>query len=277
MDQPRWMLGEPEVEQAYFQLLAAEVDGDLAQQLLATAFKNAGADRVALRDAIAAEIHRCARVDSTLGVDAARQKRVALVGPPGAGKTASLAKIAIRYGIAERRSIALIAYDSIRLAAAEELRWYASILGVAFHAVETNLALAQAIEEHRGKDLILIDTPGFTARDLAAGSEEADYLARRDDIQKHLVLPVSMRASDMARTSAAFDVFRASRLIFTRLDESDVYGPMLCESARSGRPISFFGTGQRVPEDLDAANQQVFVERLLPAAPEQARRTLSVA
>jgi flagellar biosynthesis protein FlhF len=86
-----------------------------------------------------------------------------------------------------------------------------------------------------------------------------------------------MRASDMARTSAAFDVFRASRLIFTRLDESDVYGPMLCESARSGRPISFFGTGQRVPEDLDAANQQVFVERLLPAAPEQARRTLSVA
>lgn len=277
MDQPRWMVGEPELERAYFHMLDAEVDRDLAVHLLASARKTAGGEGSDCRDAIAAEIRRCARVDPVLGVESVSQKLVALVGPPGAGKTAAIAKLAIRYGISERRPIALIAYDGERLAASEELRWYASVLGVAFHAVDTNLALSQAIEQHCGKHLVLIDTPGFTARDLANGNEQAEYLARREDIQTHLTLPVSMRSGDLARVSGAFDVFNPSRLIFTRLDETEVYGPILSESARSGRPISFFSAGQRVPEDLQPASGEFLVERLLPTASECGRKALSAA
>ncbi len=277
MEQPRWMLGDSELEAAYFHLIEAEVDRDLALQLLSTARQAAGPGGADLRETLAGEIRRSLRVDTALGADSCPQKLVALVGPPGAGKTATLAKLAVRFGLAERRPMALISYDSLRLAASEELRWYASILGVSFQSVETTMALAQSIEEHRGKELILIDTPGFTARDLADGCEEGEYLARRDDIQKHLVLPVSMRSSDLARASAAFDLFRPSRLIFTRLDETEVYGPVLCESVRSGRPLSFFAAGQRVPDDLEPAGCDLIVERLLPAAPASARKALSAA
>jgi flagellar biosynthesis protein FlhF len=263
MDQPRWMLDEPELQAAYFHLLEAEVDRDLAVQLVAAARKALSEDEAQVQDVIAEAILRHARIDSSLGAEGTKNKIVALVGPPGAGKTAVAAKLAFRYGLAEGRRVALISYDSQRLAASEELRWYASVFGVPFQAAETNLALSQGIEEHAGKDLILIDTPGFIARDLAAGCEQADYLARREDIQKHLVLPVSMRSSDLARTHRAFDIFCPTRLLFTRLDESDVYGPILCESARSGRPLSFFGTGQRVPEDIEPAGRELLLGRLL--------------
>ena len=277
MEQPRWMLGEPELQRAFAHLLGAEVDRDLATQLLASARRNATAQGSDLRTAIEDEICRCVRVDPDAGSRIKTQTAVALVGPPGAGKTTTLAKLAIRYGIAARRPLTLISYDAQRLGAAEQLRWYASILGVAFQSVDTNLALSQAIEERRGKGLVLIDTPGFTVRDLAAGCEQAQYLSRREDVETHLVLPLSMRSGDLARAAEAFDVFRPARLIFTRLDETETYGPMLTESERCGLPVSFFGTGQNVPEDLEPANKEILVERLMPPVAERARKVLSAA
>ena len=86
------------------------------------------------------------------------------MGPPGAGKTTTLVKLAVHYGLTSRRPVALLSTDTYRVAAAEQLRSYAAILGVAFQVVETVGALAQSLEEHRAKDLILIDTPGSRCR-----------------------------------------------------------------------------------------------------------------
>ena len=110
---------------------------------------------------------------------------------------------------------------------------------------------------------MLIDTPGFAFRDLAGGCELASFLAERTDIQKHLVLSGSMRCTDMNRMSAAYDIFRPSHLIFTRMDETETLGPVLNEAIGSGRPLSFFGTGQQVPEDLEAVNHTDLLNRLL--------------
>jgi flagellar biosynthesis protein FlhF len=303
--QPNWITCNPEVEEVYAELIQAEVDPELAHQLLAAVYKKLSPpaspdapelavpsrrgfrvalsrrqlsmDPAALRAALTVEIQDSFRVDPAVGITGAGPRIVALVGPPGAGKTATIAKLAVKYGLTTKKPSLLISLDTLRVAASEQLRWYASILGINFQIVETNRALAQTLEEHKGKDLIFIDTPGFTATDLEGGCEAAEFLAGRDDIQKHLVLPASMRSSDLARTSSAYDIFRPSHLIFSRMDETSTFGPLLCEAVSSGRPISFLTTGQRVPEDLEPADKTSLSSRLLPASGKPAVSALAAA
>jgi flagellar biosynthesis protein FlhF len=266
-------------------MLAAEVDRELALHLLAaaetylrprtdpgasdtnvrfgmevkTARRDAPLDPARLRAAVVGGFCSEFRADPSIA------RVTALVGPPGVGKTATIAKLAVRYGLSCSKPAMLISFDTIRVAACEQLRSYASILGIGFQAVDTNRALAQALEEHRSKDLILIDTPGFAFRDLEGAGDTAEFLARRTDIQKQLVLPATMRSSDLARYAQAYAPFAPSHLIFTRLDEAQFLGPLLSETVRSGMLLSFLGTGQKVPEDLDLADAGTLVNRLLPA------------
>jgi flagellar biosynthesis protein FlhF len=303
--QSHWIAGDPGMEEIGAELLQAEMDPDLAQQLVDAVQKRLGTaadsahpepapaqrqglqvelsrhhsarNEAAIRTALAAEIQSSLRVDTELGIPGDGPRVVALVGPPGAGKTATIAKLAVKYGLSTKKPSLLISFEPFRVAASEQLRWYASVLGIAFLVVETSRALALTLKEHRDKELILIDTPGFTAGDLDGSCEAAEFLAGRNDIQKHLVLPASMRLIDLSRISSAYDVFRPSRLIFTRLDETGTYGPLLSEAVSSGRPISFLTTGQRAPEDLEPADKTSLTNRLLPSSWKLAPRALTAA
>src|SRR5262249_32812670 len=156
----------------------------------------------------------------------------ALVGPPGCGKTTTLVKLAVNYGLTSRRPVLLLSMDTYRVAAAEQLRCYAQILGVAFQVLETITALAQAIEENRGKEIIFIDTPGSGLGDMDNASALARFLSTRPDIDAHLVLPSSMKPADLSRMVDSYEIFRPQHLLFTKLDETGSFGPILNEAAR---------------------------------------------
>ena len=194
----------------------------------------------------------------------------ALVGPPGAGKTSTLVKLAIQRGLAAQRPVRLLSVDHYRIAAAEQLRTYATILSVPFSLAETTAALAQAIGAAPPEALILIDTPGYTAPSIEeSGQDLAAFLRGRQDIDTHLVLTASMRQADLQRTVDRFQAFRPAKLLFTRLDETDSTGSMFCEAARTGKPLSCFSTGQLIPEDIEPATKtriSAFLARELPQA-----------
>ena len=194
----------------------------------------------------------------------------ALVGPPGAGKTSTLVKLAIQRGLAAQRPVRLLSVDHYRIAAAEQLRTYATILSVPFSLAETTAALAQAIGAAPPEALILIDTPGYTAPSIEeSGQDLAAFLRGRQDIDTHLVLTASMRQADLQRTVDLFQAFRPAKLLFTRLDETDSTGTMFCEAARTGKPLSCFSTGQLIPEDIEPATKtriSTFLARELPQA-----------
>jgi flagellar biosynthesis protein FlhF len=220
-------------------------------------------ERVAFRNALVAELESRIQVQPVLGRGDKRPRMVALVGPPGCGKTTTLVKLAVNYGLAARRPVMLLSMDNYRVAAAEQLRSYAAILGVGFQVLETVAALAQSIEEHRGKELIFIDTPGLGPAEIANYAPLAQFLSTRDDIDTQITLSCSMKSADLSRVVDSFAVFRPQRLIFTKQDETGSFGPVLNEIVRTGKPLSFLTNGQRIPEDLEAATKSRVAELIL--------------
>ncbi|MEO7142158.1 MAG: flagellar biosynthesis protein FlhF, partial [Bryobacteraceae bacterium] len=210
-------------------LTAAGVDAGLAQDIVTRLdAQQAPADG----ESLAEELKSLLTVDAALGRQGAERRVVAVVGPPGSGKTTTLVKLAARYGLACRRTAHILSMDVYRIAAAEQLRFCAAILGIGFQAIETSVALGQALEEHINKDLILIDTPGFGRRDTEDALDLAEILSAHPEIDTHLVLSASMRAADLTRAVDQFEVFQPAKLLFTRIDETDCFGPILNEVVR---------------------------------------------
>ena len=263
---PQWRGASPDLSEAYATLTASELAPDLIRQVVQAAdarlagpaiSKTRGPvriDRATFERAMAEELESRIMVEPLLGRGEARPRVVALVGPPGAGKTTTLVKLAVNYGLAARRPVLLLSVDNYRVAAADQLRSFATILGVGFQALETVGALAQALEENRGKELVFIDTPGLGASDMAEYSSLAQFLSTRSDIDTQMVVSSSMKSADLSRVVDGFEVFRPRRLVFTRLDETGSFGPILNEAVRTGKPLSFFTAGQRIPEDLEVAS-----------------------
>ena len=247
----------PEAPSGSYQLLLDnELEPALAQQVAAGA---------SLEDLF--------EVDSKLGRPGVARGVVALVGPPGVGKTTTLAKLAARFGIMSRKPGYILSADVHRIAAAEQLRSLAAILGIGFDIVETPVALAQALEEHRAKDWVIIDTPGLAASEMEDGADLARLLASHPEVDTHLVLSASMKPADLSRVIDRYEIFQPKKLLFTRLDETDRYGALVSEAARRSLPISFLATGQQIPDDLEPASKE-FIADKVRGAHEKTIRTL---
>ena len=279
----QWIGVSQDLSDAYAMLTAAELSAELAREIVQAAGDRLNGQRLppgrptprtdpsAFHRALTEEISSRFTTEGTLGRSPETPRIVALVGPPGSGKTTTLVKLAVNYGLAARRPVLLLSIDTHRVAAADQLRSYAAILGVGFQLLETVSSLAQTIEENRGKELIFIDTPGLAYGDLEDAESLAHFLATRGDIDTHLVLPASMKAADLSRMVDAFEILHPGHLLFTKLDETGSYGPILGEAARTGKPLSFFTTGQRIPEDLEAASPERVLDLVLHGAGGRAR------
>ncbi|KAB2889474.1 MAG: flagellar biosynthesis protein FlhF [Desulfobulbaceae bacterium] len=179
-----------------------------------------------------------------------RQRRVALIGPTGVGKTTTLAKLAAHYLSRHSPSIALITIDTYRIAAVEQLKVYGEIMHLPVEVVISPEQLEQALQKHRDKELVLIDTAGRSPRDAYCIEELAAFLRSDLEIEKHLVLSATTRELELTETVRRFDQVGINRLIFTKIDECSQLGSLFNIQIQYGKPLSFVTNGQRVPEDL---------------------------
>ncbi len=195
------------------------------------------------------------------------QRRIALVGPTGVGKTTTLAKIAAHYLSNFSSSIALITIDTYRIAAVEQLKVYGAIMNLPVEVVISPEQLEQALSRHRDKELILIDTAGRSPRDTLCIEELATFLRPDLNIDKHLVLSATTRRAELFEAIKRFDRLGIDNTIITKTDECATLGVMLdiqMDDRDNTIPFSWITNGQRVPEDLLTASRELMAELIMP-------------
>jgi flagellar biosynthesis protein FlhF len=259
----RYTAGAAKTHPTLNRILAGLIDADTNTGVAEQILEDAQATGDLRRENLEFITQQHVGTDPTLGIPDCERNIVAVVGPPGAGKTTTLVKLAAAYGLAARRPTHIISADTLRIAASEQLRLYAGILGVGFESVETGFALAQALEERSARGIVLIDTPGLSQQDVSDAADIAEFIANDREIDTHLVVPASMRLSDMDGVVERYSIFRPKKLLFTKVDETRCYGPLISLPWKTGLPVSFLTCGQRIPEDLQAATMEQILEMAL--------------
>lgn len=191
---------------------------------------------------------------------------LAFTGPTGAGKTSAIAKLAFRLGVLRGRPVSVLSIDNLRIGASDQLAHLCSLLGVPFQSLDYSGALGAALAASVHGGLVLIDTPGYGASQSDVMEETAAHLARVEAIECHLVLPATMRYSELRRWQRQFSVFAPSRLLFTRLDETELFGPAWALSRESRMPVDWVSTGPGIPEDIEEADASKFAAAVLGIA-----------
>jgi len=190
-------------------------------------------------------------------------RRIALVGPTGVGKTTTLAKIASHYALDRGQDVVLVTLDTYRIAAVEQLRTYGRLLGVPVEVAADGQSLQEIFGHYAEADLILVDTPGYGPGDATSLARLGAALRQVEALEVHLLLTASVRPGEMRRVLKAFEPLEYTRLVFSKLDETRHLGEVLNAWNQADLPVSYFTTGQRVPEDLEVASVEYLCKELV--------------
>lgn len=193
-------------------------------------------------------------------------KVIFFVGPTGVGKTTTIAKIASRFQVDDKKKVALLTADTYRIAAAEQLRTYANILEVPFRIVYAIEEIEQALIDFKDYDYILVDTAGHSYQNTVQRDNMSKFIHSVDGLvekEVFLVLSATTKYKDLISIADAYKEMADYKLIFTKLDETTTLGNLLNLKLYTGAPLSYVTHGQNVPDDIENFNPQKTVKRLL--------------
>ena len=193
-------------------------------------------------------------------------KVVMFFGPTGVGKTTTIAKVASRYAVEDKKKVAMLTADTYRIAAAEQLRTYANILQVPFRVIYTENELISAVKDFYDYDYIFVDTAGHAhnnADQIANMKKLMEALDGVAEFQSYLVLSATTKYRDLIKISDSYKEVCEYQLIFTKLDETFTLGNLYNIKMHTGASIAYVTCGQNVPDDIEVFNPQKTVKILL--------------
>jgi flagellar biosynthesis protein FlhF len=181
----------------------------------------------------------------------------ALVGPTGAGKTTTIAKLAARWTMRHgSQDLALVSTDAYRIGAREQLMTYARILGASVHSANSGQELARVLGELKSKKLVLIDTAGMGPRDVRLSEQLAALAQGAKGAEFLLALPAQGEGLALEEIIRAFAQVKPTACIITKVDEAASLGAVLSTTLRHKLKIAYLCNGQRVPEDVHPAHHR---------------------
>lgn len=262
-------LPEPLMEE-YLLLQRIGVDVDLAeaiasavrQELRSDELSDAGIVRHTLLRALADRLS-CVPPDKAERRPDGRPLTLALVGPTGVGKTTTIAKLAAGYKLRQGKRVGLVTCDTYRIAAVDQLRTYASIIGLPLKVASGPEQAASALSELADMDVILVDTAGRSPHDAQRLNELSAILQAVQPHHAALVLSAAASEKVMARAARRFALVSPDRLILSKLDEAVALGHLLNFLRECPLPISHVTTGQEVPDEIEAADPHRLARRML--------------
>jgi flagellar biosynthesis protein FlhF len=190
-----------------------------------------------------------------------------MVGPTGVGKTTCIAKLSAIDKVYQKQKVGLISIDTYRIAAIEQLQTYANITRVPLQVVYDPSEMKEALFNLSDCDVIYIDTPGRSHKNTDALKDMSKYFRSCPNPDIHLVLSLTSKEEDMKEIVDRFSIFPIKQLLFTKLDETNTIGSIFGVINRAKKPISYFSTGQNVPDDImkpqkDSISKMLLGERI---------------
>jgi flagellar biosynthesis protein FlhF len=242
-------------------LQAAGIEGALATELAAGAPRSAKAG-------IGAWYRK--RLGERIGVvpsliDRPGRQLIACVGPTGAGKTTTLAKLAARARLDRERTVGVISMDTFRVGAVEQWQRYARLIGVPFQPARDAESLERAIDS-LDSEIILVDTEGHTPGGESPSKKLAGAVNQAYGYEPHvlLVVPAWLRGGDVDRLLRSYAAPRPTAVVATKLDEAHRAGGVLHACLPTNTPLAYLCDGPRVPEDVEAATVSALLDKIFP-------------
>ncbi len=189
--------------------------------------------------------------------------KVVLVGPTGVGKTTTIAKLAGRLALIEKKKVGLITIDTYRIGAVEQLKTYAEIMNIPFKVVITIKEMEDAIESMKECDIILIDTTGRSSKNTMQISELRAFVQKAEPDYTAMVISATTKNKDISSILKGYSELEYGSVIITKLDETTSYGSIYNISRNSNKPISFITTGQNVPDDIRVSTKEELTRFIL--------------
>jgi flagellar biosynthesis protein FlhF len=210
-----------------------------------------------LSDDMALKIVEDFIIDSLTAVQGQKEeKRIkTFVGATGVGKTTTLAKLAARYSLMRKMKVGLVTTDTFRIAATEQLRTYAKIMGIRMEVASSKESFQKALQLLSDKDIILVDTPGRGHVD-GGYANIMDNLLQSNDIETNLLISATASEDNLQNIVKQYSSFNYDNLIVTKIDESRRFGILYDIIKKAKKPVSFLTCGQNVPQDIKEVTPQ---------------------
>jgi flagellar biosynthesis protein FlhF len=191
-----------------------------------------------------------------------KERRIkAFIGPTGVGKTTTLAKLAAHYSIEKKMKVGMITTDTYRIAAAEQLKVYAKIMGLPIQIASEKDMFLSSLASFADKDMILVDTPGRNHNDDRHLNDLKNTLD--SSVETVLLLNPVANRDYLLNTANRFKIFKYDRIILTKVDECGHFGSLYDVLDEIGKPVSYVTTGQNVPRDIEKASPEGLAKLIL--------------
>lgn len=250
----------------YQRLLAADFAEDLSRETCeeaALALRETGSDvpdrvRPAVLRSLATRMP-CAPLRLARG----RNQRLLFAGPTGVGKTTTLMKLAVRLSRQDGLSVGIVGCDSYRIGAQEQIRTFCDVAGLALHVVFTDTDLDEALEQTKTLDVVLVDTAGRSPANQVHFLELSALVDKIRPSDLILVQSSTTRLRDLSASVHAYRDLGPTKLVFTKIDETDSHGAMCTLAARERIPVTALCFGQEIPEAMSEASPEELARMLL--------------